>query len=47
MSSLLLDAEALYADLLAGEPLLAYLPPGRFASIDQTYSFPFHTNFKR
>jgi len=35
------------ADLLAGEPLLAYLPPGRFASIDQTYSFPFHTNFKR
>jgi len=35
------------ADLLAAEPLLAYLPPGRFASIDQTYSFPFHTNFKR
>lgn len=35
------------ADLLAREPLLAYLPPGRFASIDQTFSFPFHTNFKR
>lgn len=34
------------ADLLAKSPMLAYLPPGRFAKISQTYSFPFHTSFK-
>jgi flavin reductase (DIM6/NTAB) family NADH-FMN oxidoreductase RutF len=34
------------SDLVAGSPLLAYLSPGRFARISQTYSFPFHTNFK-
>ncbi|MEG3659953.1 flavin reductase [Arenibacter palladensis] len=28
-------------------PLLAYLPPGRFASIDQTYNFPFPKGFKK
>ena len=34
------------SDLIAGSPLLAYISPGRFASISQTYSFPFHTDFK-
>ncbi len=34
------------SDLVANSPLLAYLSPGRFARILQTYSFPFHTNFK-
>lgn len=35
------------ADLLASEPLLAYLSPGRFARVSDTYSFPFHVDFKR
>ncbi len=34
------------ADLLAGDPLLAFISPGRFARISQTYSFPFHVNCK-
>jgi flavin reductase (DIM6/NTAB) family NADH-FMN oxidoreductase RutF len=34
------------SDLIAASPMLAYISPGRFASISQTYSFPFHTNFK-
>jgi flavin reductase (DIM6/NTAB) family NADH-FMN oxidoreductase RutF len=34
------------SDLVADSPLLAYLSPGRFARISQTYSFPFHTDFK-
>jgi len=34
------------ADLIAESPMLAYLAPGRFARISQTYSFPYHTNFK-
>lgn len=34
------------SDLVAGSPLLAYVSPGRFARISQTYSFPFHTNFR-
>jgi flavin reductase (DIM6/NTAB) family NADH-FMN oxidoreductase RutF len=34
------------SDLIADSPLLAYVSPGRFARISQTYSFPFHTNFK-
>lgn len=34
-------------DLIAESPLLAYLHPGRFATIDRTYSFPFPTGFKR
>ena len=33
-------------DLVAGSPLLAYISPGRFARVSQTYSFPFHTNFR-
>lgn len=40
------DSETDDSDLIAGSPLLAYVSPGRFARISQTYSFPFHTNFK-
>jgi flavin reductase (DIM6/NTAB) family NADH-FMN oxidoreductase RutF len=39
-------SEADDSDLIARSPLLAYVSPGRFASISQTYSFPFHTNFR-
>ena len=35
------------ADLLAQSPLLAFLPPDRYARIDRSFSFPFHTGFKR
>ena len=35
------------ADLIASDPLLAYVSPGRFARISDTYSFPFHVDFKR
>ncbi|MDJ0617961.1 MAG: flavin reductase [Calothrix sp. MO_192.B10] len=34
-------------DLLLKAPLLAYLPPGRYAKIDCSFSFPFHTGFKQ
>jgi flavin reductase (DIM6/NTAB) family NADH-FMN oxidoreductase RutF len=34
-------------DLISQAPLLAYLPPARFASIDRTFSFPFPAGFKR
>jgi flavin reductase (DIM6/NTAB) family NADH-FMN oxidoreductase RutF len=34
-------------DLIRHAPLLAYLPPARFASIEQTFSFPFPAGFKR
>ena len=34
------------ADLLAENPMLAYLAPGRFAKVSRTYSFPFHTNLR-
>ncbi len=34
------------SDLINRSPLLAYISPGRFAPISQTYSFPFHTNFR-
>lgn len=34
-------------DLLLQSPLLAYLPPGRFAKIEQSFSFPFHFGFKQ
>lgn len=39
-------SEADDSDLIANSPLLAYVSPGRFARISQTYSFPFHTNFR-
>jgi flavin reductase (DIM6/NTAB) family NADH-FMN oxidoreductase RutF len=35
------------ADLIRREPLLAYLSPGRFASVAESFSFPFHVDFKR
>jgi flavin reductase (DIM6/NTAB) family NADH-FMN oxidoreductase RutF len=34
-------------DLLRQSPLLAYLSPGRFATIDHSQAFPFHKGFKR
>ncbi len=34
-------------DLLTTAPLLAYLPPGRYAKIDRSFSFPFHSGFKQ
>ena len=34
-------------DLIHASPLLSYLYPGRFATIDQSYSFPFPRGFKR
>lgn len=33
--------------LIHSSPLLAYLYPGRFAKIDQSFSFPFPKGFKR
>ena len=45
--SALRRAESDDADLIAAEPLLAYLSPGRFARISESYSFPFHVDFKR
>lgn len=35
------------AEVIREQPLLAYLSPGRFASVSQSFSFPFHANFKR
>lgn len=35
------------ADLLASDPLLAYVSPGRFARVSDSFSFPFHVDFKR
>ena len=34
-------------DLIAGDPLMAYLHPGRYASIRESLSFPFHRGFSR
>ncbi len=34
-------------DLLLQSPLLAYLSPGRYAKIAESYSFPFHQGFKQ
>lgn len=34
-------------DLIHESPLLAYLNPGRYASIVESYSFPFPTDFMR
>jgi flavin reductase (DIM6/NTAB) family NADH-FMN oxidoreductase RutF len=34
-------------DLLLQSPLLAYLSPGRYTKIEQSFSFPFHSGFKR
>jgi flavin reductase (DIM6/NTAB) family NADH-FMN oxidoreductase RutF len=34
-------------DLLRQAPLLAYLSPGRFATLDHSQAFPFHEGFQR
>lgn len=34
-------------DLLLQAPLLAYLPPGRYAKIEHSFSFPFHSGFQQ
>jgi flavin reductase (DIM6/NTAB) family NADH-FMN oxidoreductase RutF len=34
-------------DLIRQAPLLAYLPPARFAKVERTFSFPFPAGFKR
>jgi flavin reductase (DIM6/NTAB) family NADH-FMN oxidoreductase RutF len=34
-------------DLLRRAPLLAYLPPGRFATVAESRAFPFHAGFRR
>jgi flavin reductase (DIM6/NTAB) family NADH-FMN oxidoreductase RutF len=38
------DPEVDDADLIFEGPLLAYLNPGRFARVAETFSFPFHVN---
>jgi flavin reductase (DIM6/NTAB) family NADH-FMN oxidoreductase RutF len=35
------------ADVIGALPLLAYLSPGRFAAVAQSYSFPFPADFRR
>ena len=35
------------SEIFQQSPLLAYLYPGRFATIEKTFSFPFHAGFKR
>lgn len=34
-------------ETLAASPLLAYISPGRFAKLDESYSFPFPAGFQR
>ncbi|MCM1983644.1 flavin reductase family protein [Lyngbya confervoides] len=34
-------------DLIHEFPLLVYLCPGRYARVDQSFSFPFHTGFQQ
>ena len=34
-------------EIIHDAPLMAYLYPGRFATVDRTYSFPFPAGFKR
>lgn len=45
--AVLRDVERDDADLLHQEPLLAFLPPSRFAEIAVTRSFPFPVDFHR
>ena len=35
------------ADLLRDAPLLAYLSPGRFSRVDESYSFPFPAGMRK
>lgn len=41
------DADQDDQSLLYNAPLLAYLYPGRFAEIKETFSFPFPANFRK
>lgn len=34
------------ADVIRSDPLLVYLSPGRVARVDESFSFPFHVNFR-
>lgn len=34
-------------DLIAADPLLVYLHPGRYAQVGESFSFPFHEGFSR
>jgi len=43
----LIDADREPEAVLAGSPLLAYVHPGRFVSIDQAFSFPFPQDMHR
>ena len=43
----LIDADREPETILARSPLLAYVHPGRFVSIDQAYSFPFPQDMHR
>jgi flavin reductase (DIM6/NTAB) family NADH-FMN oxidoreductase RutF len=35
------------ADILKEVPLLVYLFPGRYTTVNQSFSFPFHIGFRR
>ena len=39
-------ADADDGDVIHASPLLAYLSPGRFAAVEDSYSFPFPVNFR-
>ena len=41
------DAEVDDQALIHGSPLLAYLHPGRFATVDKSYSFPFPAGMRK
>lgn len=41
------DADRDGQDMIAHSPILAYLHPGRFATIRETHAFPYHVGFKR
>jgi flavin reductase (DIM6/NTAB) family NADH-FMN oxidoreductase RutF len=43
----LIEADREPETVLAESPLLAYVHPGRFASIDQAFSFPFPQDMHR
>jgi flavin reductase (DIM6/NTAB) family NADH-FMN oxidoreductase RutF len=35
------------AELIKSAPLLAYLSPGRYAEVSESFAFPFHAGFRR
>lgn len=42
-----LDQDVDAQEMIAHSPLLAYLHPGRFATITETRAFPYHVGFRR